>query len=149
MAQDQNVTLSPERQALRARAQVRLVTSEEEGIGVHRIPEGVYGFSSAASTREIPLFAKPVYGAFEVHKLAGGEVAWVGYVRESDLRRLEHGSEPFEMELYPEPWGDATFLVSVPAARVDRRKPQARENGMPMRVEVAPRIEMMDLAAQA
>jgi len=62
---------------------------------------------------------------------------------------LEQGSEPFEMELYPEPHGEATHLVSVPASRVDRRKPQARENGMPMRVEAAPRIEMMDLAAQA
>jgi hypothetical protein len=149
MAQDQNVTLSPERQALRARAQVRLIRPEEEGFGIRRLPEGVYGFSSAASTDEIPLFARPVYGAFEVHKLAGGEVAWVGYVREGDLRRFEQGGEPFDMELYPEPWGDATCLVSLPASRVDRRKPQARENGMPMRVEVSPRVEMMDLAAQA
>ncbi|GIU76959.1 MAG: hypothetical protein KatS3mg005_0197 [Bryobacteraceae bacterium] len=149
MAQDQNVTLSPERQALRARAQVRLIQAEEEGLGIRRLPEGVYGFSSAASSDEIPLFSKPIYGAFEVHKLAGGEVAWIGYVRESDYERFEKGGEPFDMELYPEPYGDATRLVSVPAARVDRRRPQARENGMPMRVEVAPRIEMMDLAAQA
>ncbi|MFZ5926151.1 MAG: hypothetical protein ACOYX1_01765 [Acidobacteriota bacterium] len=149
MAQDQNVTLSPERQALRARAQVRLVRPEEEGSGIRRLPEGVYGFSSAASSDEIPLFSKPIYGAFEVHKLTGGEVAWVGYVTESDYRRFEQGGEAFSMELYPEPFGGATRLVSVPASRVDRRKPQARENGMPMRVEVAPRIEMMDLAAQA
>ena len=149
MAQDQNVTLSPERQALRARAQVRLVRPEEEGSGIRRLPEGVYGFSSAASSEEIPLFSKPIYGAFEVHKLAGGEVAWIGYVSESDYQRFEKGGEPFDMELYPEPYGEAARLVSVPASRVDRRKPQARENGMPMRVEVAPRIEMMDLAAQA
>lgn len=149
MAQDQNVTLSPERQALRARAQVRLVRPEEEGFGIRRLPDGVYGYSSAASSDEIPLFARPIYGAFEVHKLAGGEVAWVGYVTEADFRRFEEGSEPFEMELYPEPWGEATRLVCVPASRVDRRRPQARENGMPMRIEVAPRIEKMDLAMQA
>lgn len=149
MAQDQNVTLSPERQALRARAQVRLVRPEEEGSGIRRLPEGVYGFSSAASSEEIPLFSKPIYGAFEVHKLAGGEVAWIGYVNESDYQRFEKGVEPFDMDLYPEPHGEAARLVSVPASRVDRRKPQTRENGMPMRVEVAPRIEMMDLAAQA
>jgi hypothetical protein len=149
MAQDQDVTLSPERQALRARAQVRLVRSEEEGFCVRRLPEGVYGFSQSASGEDIPIFAKPAFGAFEVHKLAGGEVAWVGYVCESDFRRYEEGEEPFSMELYPAPYGEATRLVSVPASRVDRRKPQARENGMPMRVEVAPRIEKMDLAAQA
>lgn len=143
------MALSPERQALRARAQVRLIRPEEEGLGVRRLPEGVYGFSSSASTDEIPLFAKPVYGAFEVHKLAGGEVAWVGYVTGSDHQRFEQGSEPFEMELFPEPHGDATHLVAIPASRVDRRKPQARENGMPMRVEVAPRIGMMDLASRA
>jgi hypothetical protein len=149
MAQDPNVALSPERQALRARAQVRLVRPEEEGFGIRRLPEGVYGFSSSASSDEIPLFAKPIYGAFEVHKLAGGEVAWVGYVNESDFRRLEEGAEPFTLELFPEPYGDATRLVSIPASRVDRRKPQARENGMPMRVEVAPRLEKLDFAATA
>ncbi len=149
MAQDQNVTLSPERQALRAQAGVRLVRPEEEGLGIRRVPEGVYGFSSSASTDEIPLFSKPVYGAFEVHKLAGGEVAWVGYVQPEDYRRYEAGQEPFALELYPEPYGDATQLVSIPASRVDRRRPQARENGMPMRIEVAPRIEAMYLAAQA
>lgn len=149
MAQDQDVTLSPERQALRARAQVRLLRPEEEGFGVRRLPEGVYGFSQSASSEEVPVFAKPAFGAFEVHKLAGGEVAWVGYVSESDCRRYEEGEEPFSMDLYPAPYGEATRLVSVPASRVDRRKPQARENGMPMRVEVAPRIEKMDLAAQA
>ncbi len=143
------MALSPERQALRARAQVRLIQPEEEGLGVRRLPEGIYDFSSSASSDEIPLFAKPVYGAFEVHKLPGGEVAWVGYVRENDRQRFEQGSEAFAMEFYPEPYGDATRLVSIPASRVDRRKPQARENGMPMRVEVASRIGMMDLASQA
>lgn len=143
------MALSPERQALRARAQVRLIQPEEEGLGVRRLPEGIYGFSSSASSDEIPLFAKPVYGAFEVHKLPGGEVAWVGYVRENDRQRFEQGSEAFAMEVYPEPYGDATRLVSIPASRVDRRKPQARENGMPMRVEVASRIGMMDPASQA
>lgn len=149
MAQDQDVTLSPERQALRARAQVRLVQPEEEGFGIRRLPDGVYGFSQSASSEEIPLFARPAYGAFEVHKLAGGEVAWVGYVRESDYRRFEQGEDPFSMELYPAPYGEATRLVSVPASRVERRKPQSRDNGMPMRVEVAPRVERMNLAAQA
>ena len=83
-----------------------------------------------------------------MHKLSGGEVAWVGYVRPEDHRRYEAGQEPFSLELYPAPYGDATQLVCIPASRVDRRKPQARENGMPMRVEVAPRIQAMDLAAQ-
>lgn len=149
MAQDQDVTLSPERQALRARAQVRLVQPEEEGFGIRRLPDGVYGFSQSASSEEIPLFARPAYGAFEVHKLAGGEVAWVGYITESDYRRFEDGQEAFPMDLYPAPHGDATRLISVPASRVDRRKPQSRDNGMPMRVEVAPRVERMNLAAQA
>lgn len=149
MAQDQDVTLSPERQALRARAQVRPVNSEEEGFGIRRLPGGVYGFSQSASSDEVPVFAKPAFGAFEVHKLPGGEVAWVGYVRESDYRRYEEGEEPFSMELYPAPYGEATRLVSVPASRVERRKPQARENGMPMPLEVAARAEKSGMAAQA
>lgn len=138
MAQDYDVFLSPERQALRARSHLRPVTPEEEGSPLRRLPDGVYGFSSSAASDEMPLFARPIHGSFEIHKLAGGEVAYVGYVSQQELPKFETGAGPCSLSLYPDPCGEATHLVSIPASRVERRKAQAHDNGMPMQMEITP-----------
>jgi hypothetical protein len=143
MANEQHPALSPERQAFRERFNVRVVTEKEEGSSVRRLPEGVYGFTGAPASDELPLFIKPIFQAFEVLKVAGGEILWVGYITDKEHAAFLAGSEPIFINLYPDPHGEANKLVSIPFSRVDRRKPPTREDGNAMRMEIAPKPEFL------
>jgi hypothetical protein len=138
MSQEQRPAMSVERIACRERLGLRLVREEEEGRNIRNQPAGIYGFTCAPATDELPLFIKPVYRCFEVHKLAGGEVAILGYVTDKEFQAFDAGVEPIAMNLFPEPYGESVKLISVPLSRVDRRKPPTRDEGNSMMVEVAP-----------
>ncbi len=130
-------SLLPERQALRDGSNLRIVTSKEEGTDIQHLPAGVYGFTGAPATAEIPLFIKPYFECFEIHKLSNGETAWVGYVTEQERTDYEKGAEPVTVDLYPDPHEQAVCLVRVPASRVDRRRPPTRDKGNSMRMDIA------------
>ena len=132
-------SLLSERQALRDDSNLRIVTTKEEGTDIQYLPAGVFGFTGAPATAEIPLFIKPYFECFEIHKLANGDTAWVGYVTEQELAGYERGSEAVTVNLYPDPHEDATHLLRVPASRVDRRRPPTRDKGNSMRMELAPK----------
>ena len=118
-----------ELQALRAAHQVRELTPDEEGRGVHRLPGGVYGFTYSPGTREMPLFKQRRLYNFEIHKMADGVVTLVGFVTEGDASALE-GGEACDLAVQPEPKGDAQRLVAVPYWRVERfREHSIREGG--------------------
>lgn len=140
MSQETHIALSAERQALRDRLKLRLVTPEENGMPVDRLPEGVYGFTTSPSSDELPLFNKPIYQCTEIQKLKGGEVIFLGYLTKKEAEALESGAEPMAVDLYPEPYGEATVLVSIPDSRVDRRKLPTRDHGNAMKVEVAQKV---------
>ena len=110
-----------------------------------RLPEGVFGYTTAPAADELPLFDVPVFRCFEIHKLASGEICWVGYVTEQEAEAFKTGREPVALDLYPDPYGQATSLISVPETRVDRRKPPTRDHGNSMRMELAPSPEAFDL----
>ena len=131
-------SLLPERQALREGSGLRIVTSKEEGTDVQHLPAGVYGFTGAPAASEIPLFIKPYFECFEIHKLADGPVAWVGYVTGDELANYERGGAPVTLDLYPDPYDKSTFLLRVPDGRVERRKPPTRDKGNSMRIQIAP-----------
>lgn len=139
MSQVQHIALSPERAALRSAQQLRLVKSEEEGTAVRYLPGGLYGFTGAPATNEIPLFAKPVFECFEIQKWADGSLVFVGYVTAKEKQLIEAGLDPIVADLYPEPHGESTALVAIPAVRVDRRRPPTRDNGNSMKVDIGPR----------
>ncbi|MGJ5814968.1 hypothetical protein [Paludibaculum fermentans] len=139
MSQVQQIALAPERQALRDANQLRAVNSQEEGTAIRHLPNGVYGFTGAPATNEIPLFSKPVFECFEVQKRADGELVFVGYVTEKEKQTIEQGLEPVVADLYPEPHGEAVQLISIPGTRVDRRRPPTRDNGNSMKVDIGPR----------
>jgi hypothetical protein len=145
MAEIHNRALSPERQAFRERFNLRELTPEESGRPIERLPEGVYGFSCAPSTSELPLFAKPIFRCFEIHKLVGGEIAWVGYLSEAEASLIEAGQEPVTVDLYPEPYESAIRLVSIPSARIDRRRPPTRDFGNALKVDIGPRPEFLEM----
>lgn len=139
MAQVEQIALTPEREALRSANGVRVVTREEEGTGVRYLPGGVYGFTGAPATAELPLFGKPMYEAFEIQKLADGGLVFVGYVTADEKKVIEAGSEPVVVDLYPEPRDAANTLVTIPGERVDRRRPPTRDHGNSMKVDIGPR----------
>ena len=132
-------SLLAERQALRDGSNLRIVTTKEEGTDIQYLPAGIFGFTGAPAAAEIPLFIKPYFECFEIHKLANGETAWVGYVTELELAGYERGSEAMTVDLYPDPHENATSLLRVPASRVDRRRPPTRDKGNSMRMELAPK----------
>jgi hypothetical protein len=138
MSQEQHPALSAERIALRERLGLRVVRSEEEGRHIVNQLNGVYGFTGAPSSEELPIFIKPVYRCFEVLKLTGGEVAIVGYITDKEQMVFDSGAEPIMLHLYPDPHGESARLVSVQLSRVDRRRPPSRDDGNPMLVEIAP-----------
>ena len=143
MSQEQNPALSEERQAYRNRFAVRLITVQEEGRNIANQQEGVYGFTSSPNSVELPLFVDPVHRSFEIHKLTGGEIAYVGYLSEKEYESFQAGAEPGVIHLYPEPHKEAQKLVSVPMSRVDRVKPPTRDDGNSMRMDVAPKPEFL------
>ena len=146
---EQHPALSPERVAFRERYNVRLVTEKEEGAHIARMPEGIYGFTGSPASEELPIFCQPSYRCFEVHKLVGGEIALVGYVTEKEYTDFQKGTESLPANLYPDPHGESTRLISIPLSRVDRRKAPSREEGNWMRVDLAPKAEYEGLSSSA
>ena len=117
---------------------MRIVTSKEEGTDAQHLPAGVYGFTGAPASAEIPLFIKPYFECFEIHKLGDGQIAWVGYVTAEELGRYQEGSVQVTLNLYPDPHENSTLLLRVPDSRVERRRSPTRDKGNSMRMEIAP-----------
>lgn len=111
-----------ERETLRAKHRVRLITDAEEGWGVDHLPGGVYGFTSSPGTKNSPLFVKRIYQSFEVHRTAGANVCLVGFVSPEIAARLETGKEDLHIRLFSDPQGDATAVVAIPSGRILRVK---------------------------
>jgi hypothetical protein len=149
MSHQTHPALTPERHALRDRLNLRLVTPEENGMPVDRLPEGVYGYTTSPSSDELPLFTKPIVHCTEVHKPVGGPIHFIGYVTKKDAETFQAGAEPMSLDLFPDPYEEATELISIPDSRVDRRKLPARDHGNPMRMEVAPKPEFLGTASTA
>lgn len=105
------------RERVRQAHQVRLVSAEEEGHGVHRLPPGVYGFTYAPGLADAPLFRKQSYGSFELHVLADGTPAIVGFTTAEQAASLESGEE-FELTLFPDRRDEAPVIVTVPYGRI-------------------------------
>lgn len=103
-----------------------------------RLPDGVFGYTTSPATDEVPLFDIPIVRCFEIHKVAGGELRWIGYVTEKEAEAFKAGVEPVSIDLYPDPYDQASVLISVPETRVDRRKPPTRDHGNSMRLDLAP-----------
>lgn len=140
MSIEQTAALSAAREQLRAASGLRPLSRSEEGAPLAAVPNGTYGFSTSAATSEIAVFSKPVFRSFELHKLASGEIRYVGYVCPAEERTLAGGSEPAVINLYPDPYDQATILVQVSASRIDRKRPPLRDLGSPMQLEIAAKL---------
>jgi hypothetical protein len=67
----------------------------------------------------MPLYLKPASQMFEVHKLPGGGMAFVGYVTPEQGPAIVSPTGEISVALYPSARDSATALVAVPLARVE------------------------------
>ncbi len=116
------------REELRRLHGVRLVQGEEDGLGVHRQPEGVYGFTYSPGIKDTPLFSWRGEFTFEVMKIKGGEVLLTGFVKLELAATIRAGQE-CEVDLYPAPREGATEHVALPMSRVHRVKDHSSRDG--------------------
>lgn len=125
-----------ERETLRAKHRVRLITDAEEGWGVDHLPGGVYGFTSAPGTKNLPLFVKRVYQSFEVHRTADANVYLVGFVSPEIAARLEAGKEDLHISLFSDPTENVTAIVAISHWRILRVKEHSDREGKGLAMEV-------------
>ncbi len=129
MAEDQQQTEAA-LAALRKEHGVALMREDLDGATVDDLPAGVYGFAYAPAESRIPLFHGKTFQSFEVHKLPDGSAHLVGFVAPKNLIDLEMRNRTVEVALYPEPWGEATRLASLPLDEiVPSRKGPSRSEG--------------------
>lgn len=127
---------TPEVIQLRAGRQLRLVEAAEEGTAAEKQPNGVYGFTYSPQEAAVPLFGKKNWHSFEYHKLPDGSQHLVGFVSPPESALVQSGQH-VEVTLFPDPWEEATRLVSVPMSRVvpSKRGP-SREGGNGLKIEL-------------
>ena len=126
-----NATSAPsgEREKLRSDRRLRLIRDDEAGLSYDLAPEGIYGFTYSPATDGVPIFNKHTYQCFEVHKLEGGSLHYIGYMTEEEADSLNAATEPVDLRLYPEPYEKVQRFVSVPKDRIIRMRPVSRESG--------------------
>jgi hypothetical protein len=132
-------TSESSRVALRAEHLVRLVEPHEEGSAAADLPGGVYGFTGSAGLAA-PLFAARRYRNFEIHHLANGDVAIVGFVTEADAERLRTSHTPIDLTIYPDVEGDATEIASISYARIAQHRQYSIRNTPGLVLHVSPEL---------
>ena len=96
---------------------------------ISALPEGVFGYSYSQPSDEMPLFSKRQYQCFEWHKRHGGAIFVLGFVKPQEAATLNAGTEPVDLNLYPEPHGEATALVVMEGRRIRKAKAPSRSDG--------------------
>jgi hypothetical protein len=117
-----------DQQALRATHEVRLVTPEEEGLGVNALPLGVYGFTYSPALPNAPLFAERRFRSYETHKLADGDIYVIGFADVETAAAIESTAHERAIQIQPEPDGTSNVLVKVPYSRIRQHRQYAAPN---------------------
>lgn len=128
----------PTVEALRLQHQVRPLTRQEEGSAIEGLSAGVYGYTCAPGFDEVPVFSKRTYHSFEVHKASDGAEYLIGFVTSQEAKDLELRKQGAGIRLFPEPWENSQYLVSVPVLQIlaPKRLPP-REDGNPFLFTIA------------
>jgi len=123
---------------LRAQHQVRIVTEEEDGTGIDRLPKGVYGFTYSPAADNFPLFYKNNLNCYEAHKLPDGSALLVGYLNKEEASQLASNDKTRLLHLFPNPNENATELAILPMARVVGHEENSHRKGKGFEIQVAP-----------
>lgn len=127
---------TPEQLRLREAHNVHPVSDAEEGLGVDKLPRGVYGFTYSPALANAPLFATRRFRAFETHKLTDGEVVLIGLVSVEEAAAVSSSAADIEVRLQPEPEAGVDVLVVVPYSRIRHHRQYAvrTEHGLSLTV---------------
>jgi hypothetical protein len=125
-------------EALRQKKQLIPVGPELEGMPLAALPDNVYGFTYSPLNESTPLYKKRTFQSFEVHKLADGHVQLVVYVSAEQAGQIRTATEPMDVNVYPEPHGEATQLIELPLERIAKAKPASRQDGNYIPVHLDP-----------
>ncbi len=131
-------SLEKEREELRNKNQLRALSDEEEGLGINRQPNGVFGFTYSPAEENFPLFKKKTLRCYEAHKLADGSGVLVGFVTQGESLKLDTGRESVSVHLFPDPVDESVALMSIPMARVLSHKQLSQRGGKGLELEVGP-----------
>ncbi len=130
---------SADRESLRAQRKLRIINKSEAGSAAEDCPKGVYGFTCSPNSEGSPVFPTQPFQSFEIHRLSDGAVQYIGFMTDGDASALESASDPIELKLYPEPFGEAQKLVCVPRERIYRPRSVSRDQGNWMPFILAPK----------
>jgi hypothetical protein len=131
-------TDTKEIEELRTKHQVRTIQQEDEGLGVDRQPNGVYGFTYSPAEENFPLFSKQDLNSYEAHKLPDGSVLLVGFVTGETANKIEAGRETMTAYLFPVPKEEAAVMVSIPMARVISHTQHSQRQGTGLELQIGP-----------
>ena len=127
-----------DQELLRTAHQVRLVSEQQEGVGVSHLPGGLYGFTYSPGLPGAPLFAVRRYRSYEVHKLPSGEVFVIGFAKSDVARALSTASEEMSLQIHPQPEADYGTLVTIPYSQIRQHRQYAAPNQDGFTVTVSP-----------
>ena len=134
-----NSSVDQAREALRREHNVQLVTPAQEGFAAEHLPSGVFGFTSSPALAS-PLFAVRHFRNFEIHRLASGGTAVIGFVTPGDAAQLTqaNANEPVTVMLHPDAEGEAAAIVSLPYDRVVHHRQYSVRNAGSIALQVRP-----------
>jgi len=122
---------------LRASNQVVLVSQDDAGRRWSKIANGVYGFTYTPASEDGGLFISRPRQCFEVHKLADGSLHIVGFTTPERATRLK-SSGAQDLEIYPDPRGLHTSLVTVAQSRIASSKALDRDDFNLLKLNLKP-----------
>ncbi len=131
-------TKTKEIEKLRTKHQVKLVSDEEEGTGIDRLPSGVYGFTYSPAADNFPLFKKRESNSYETHKLSDGSAILIGYLTKEEADTLDTTKETAVIHLFPDPKEEVTTLVILPMSRVVGHREHSQREGKGLEIRVGP-----------
>ncbi len=131
-------TETKEIEQLRTKHQVRTIEQDDEGLGVDRQPNGVYGFTYSPAEENFPLFSERDLNSYEAHKLPDGSVLLVGYVTGEAANEIEAGRKTITAYLFPAPKEDTPVMVSIPMARVVGHTQHSQRQGTGLELQIGP-----------
>lgn len=122
-------------EALRASRNLQLISTDQEGVPLHRLPAGVYGFTFTPASPESPMFRKAAFLSFELQKTAD-DAFLLGYVTAAEAAAIEEAGGYVDLDVYPEPRGESTVLVSIAHGAISSHKPLERLQANKLRLTV-------------
>lgn len=131
-------SLEKQFEELRSKNRVRLVTDDQSGSGIDRLPGGVYGFTYSPAESNFPLFKERAMRTYEAHKLTDDTAVLLGFVSQGESLKMETGRESVTVRLFPEPHEEASVMVSIAMVRVLSRVEHSQRGGKGLELEVGP-----------